>query len=235
MLDAARKALAQLWTPPFRAVLLKSIGLTLLILAAAWYGLETLGTRTIHLPYGWMDTALAVVLGLGLVIGMVFLVPPVSALVAGFFLDDVAAEVEREFYPADPPGRPMPAGRALALALRFAGVVLLVNLFALLLLLVPFVNIGVFFVANAYLLGREYFELAAMRHLPEVEARALRRANAGRVFVAGLFVAALAAVPIANLLTPLFGTAFMVHVFKSLARRSRLREPASCPDSGRSR
>src|ERR687886_1595121 len=134
MLDAALKALAQLWTPPFRAVLVKSIGLTLLLLAAAWYGLETLGTRYVHLPYGWMDTALAIVLGLGLVIGMVFLVPPVSALVAGFFLDDVAAEVEREFYPADPPGRPMPAGPAPPPPLRLTGGGRLGNLFALLLL-----------------------------------------------------------------------------------------------------
>ena len=235
MLDAAHKALAQLWTPPFRTILVKSLGLTLLILAAAWYGLETLGTRAVHLPYGWMDTALAVALGLGLVVGMIFLVPPVSALVAGFFLDDIAAEVERAHYPADPPGRPMPAGRALVLALRFTGIVLLVNLLALLLLLVPVVNLGIFFVANAYLLGREYFELAAMRHLPEPEARALRRANAGRVFVAGLVVAALAAVPLANLLTPLFGTAFMVHVFKDLAWRTRLPAPGSCPDSGRYR
>src|ERR687886_942812 len=124
MLDAALKALAQLWTPPFRAVLVKSIGLTLLLLAAAWYGLETLGTRYIHLPYGWMDTALAVVLGLGLVIGMIFLVPPVSALVAGFFLDDIAAEIERAHYPADPPGRPMAAGRAPLLPPRFTGDVL---------------------------------------------------------------------------------------------------------------
>jgi CysZ protein len=99
MLDAARKAFAQIWTPPFRAVLLKSVGLTLLMLLAAWLGLEYLLTQYVRLPYAWMDTALAIVFGLGLFVGMIFLVPPVSAFVAGFFLDEIAAEVERQHYP----------------------------------------------------------------------------------------------------------------------------------------
>ena len=235
MLDAAAKAFAQIWTPPFRAVLLKSVGLTLLVLLAVWFGLEFLVTQYVRLPYAWMDTALAIVFGLGLFVGMIFLVPPVSALVAGFFLDDIAAEVERQHYPSDPPGRPVPTGRGMLLALRFTGLVVLVNLLALLLLLLPGINVVVFFVANGYLLGREYFEMSALRHLPEPEALALRRAYAGRVFVAGLLVAALAIVPIANLLTPLFGTAFMAHVFKDVARQARLSAAGSYPDSGRYR
>lgn len=235
MFDAARKAFAQILSPPFRAVLLKSVGLTLLMLVAVWFGLEALFTHYVRLPYAWMDTALAIVFGLGLFVGMMFLVPPVSAFVAGFFLDDIVAEVERRYYPSDPPGRPVPTGQGMLLAVRFTGLVILVNLLALLLLLLPGINVAVFFVANGYLLGREYFEMSALRHLPEAEALALRRAHAGRVFAAGLLVAALAVVPVANLLTPLFGTAFLAHVFKDVARRARLSAPGSYPDSGRYR
>ena len=73
-----------------------------------------------------------------------------------------------------------------------------------------------FFAANAYLLGREYFELAAMRFRPVSEARALRKANQSAVFVAGMFIAAFVSIPIINLATPLFATALMVHIHKRL-------------------
>ena len=87
---------------------------------------------------------------------------------------------------------------------------------ALFLLLIPGVNLIAFYLGNGYLLGREYFELAAMRHLPAAEARQLRQANRGLVFLCGVIIAGLASVPIVNLLTPLFATAFMVHVYKRI-------------------
>ena len=83
----------------------------------------------------------------------------------------------------------------------------------------PFVLIAgagfiVFFIATAWLLGREYFELAAMQSLP-AEAKAMRKANAATVFTAGLFIAAFVSIPIVNLATPLFGMAFMVHMHEA--------------------
>ena len=103
--------------------------------------------------------------------------------------------------------------------LRFQTLVA-VNVLALFLLLVPGVNLIAFYIGNGYLLGREYFELAAMRHIPSAEARSLRKANRGTVFLAGLIIAGLASVPILNFLTPLFATGFMVRVFKSIARQA---------------
>jgi CysZ protein len=104
------------------------------------------------------------------------------------------------------------------LAAKFAALSLLVNLCALLLLLVPLVNVVAFFAANAYLLSREYFELAALRHRPVEEARAMRRAHRLYILACGLFLAAMVAVPIVNLLTPLFGVAFMVRIHQRLSR-----------------
>ena len=77
----------------------------------------------------------------------------------------------------------------------------------------------IMFVATAYLLGREYFQLAAMRFRPPAEAKAMRRANRGTVFLAGLFIAAFVSIPIVNLATPLFAMAFMVHMHKRLSQR----------------
>jgi CysZ protein len=151
--------------------------------------------------------------------GLALLIAPVTAIVAGLFLDDIAEVVERTGYPGDPPGRALPALQSLVLAIKFFGVVILGNILALLLLLVPGINIAAFFIVNGYLLGREFFEFAAMRFRPEAEAKALRRKHAGTVFLAGLVIAALLAVPLLNLLTPLFAAALMVHLHKAVSMR----------------
>jgi CysZ protein len=169
------------------------------------------------LPYIWLATTVSVLTGVGLAVGSVFLVAPVSALVAGFFIDDLAEHVERDIDPEAPPGRPLPVLQAVMLSVRFALLSLGVTILALLLLLVPGVNAVAFIGANAYLFGRQYFEFVALRHLPLAEAAALRRRHAGRLFAAGLIIAAFVSVPLLNLLTPLFGAAFMVRVFKHLA------------------
>ncbi len=217
MIQDAALAFREILSPPFRTVLLKSIALTIGLLAVLWAVLTWLLARAVALPYPWLDSAVSVVGGVGLVIGLGFLVAPVTAMFAGLFLDDVAEVVERTRYPHEPAGRALPLGRSLATSLKFLGVVLLVN--ALALPLVLFVGFGllIFLFANAYLLGREYFELAALRFHDRAQVRALRRRYRTRIFAAGLMIAALLAVPILNLLAPLFATALMVHLHKRIA------------------
>ena len=96
---------------------------------------------------------------------------------------------------------------------------LLVNLSAFLLFLIPGVNALVFFLANSYLLGREYFELAASRYGSHTQVRHLRRQNSWSVFQSGMVIAAFMSVPLLNLLTPLFGTAFMVRVHLNIKQK----------------
>lgn len=219
MIQDVARSFSQILSAPFRRVLLKCGGLAILLLVVAGYALDQLLDYFVATSYGWLDTAIAVASALGIVAAAVYLMPPVTILVAGIFLDDIAALVERRYYPEDPPGRALPMLTAIRLSTAFFLVVLCVNIVALLLLLLPGINLVAFFVANAYLLSREYFELAAMRFRSADDARAMRRAHGGHVFVAGLFIAAVVSVPILNLVTPLFGTALMVHLHKRLSGR----------------
>jgi CysZ protein len=220
MIDAARLALADIFSPPFRAVMLKSLGLTIGLLIIVWLGLQALLGWLVDIEsYPWIETVLSIVAGLGLVVGLAFLVAPVSSLFAGLFTDEIAGLVERQHYPQDPPGTDVPVLASIRDTIVFTGVVILVNIVALLLLLVPGVNLIAFFVGNGYLLGREFFEAAARRFHDRARARALREANAGRVFLGGLVIALFLAIPLLNLFTPLFATAFMVHVHKQAERR----------------
>ncbi len=155
--------------------------------------------------------------------------PPITSLVASLFFDEIAEQVERRNFPNDAPGKALPITTSTLLSLRFFGLVLLVNILALLLLIIPGVNIGVFFFANAYLLGREYFELAAMRFRPIAEARALRKENALRVFLYGMVVACIVSVPILNLITPVFATAFMVRMHKKVSAKAAPRPTIAAP------
>jgi CysZ protein len=216
MFDAAFAAASQIFTPPFRTVLWKTLALTLALLGLVWIALHKFIVAGIALPYLWAAAALSFIGGVGLFVGLAFLVAPVSFIVAGFFFDELAEAVEHELAPREAPGRALSLGDAAWLSVKFSAVALSVNLFALLLLLVPGVNAAAFFGANAYLFGRGYFELAASRYLPLGEVRRLRKNNALRLFGAGLVMAAILAVPVFNLLTPLFGTAFMVRVARNI-------------------
>jgi uncharacterized protein involved in cysteine biosynthesis len=232
MLDAAVKALSQMFTAPLRAVLLKSIALAIALIIVLGFGLDRflvwllgsgmgsienhVGTFA-HAPLEVLAWVLSFAAGLGIVLGGVFLMPAVTAFVASFFVDQIAEEVERAHYLTDPPGVALPLWRAVIEGTRTALLAIIVYLVALPFLLLAGIGAVIFFLATAWLLGREYFELAAMRFHPPAEAKALRKRNATTVFVAGLFIAAFVSIPIVNLATPLFGMAFMVHMHKRIA------------------
>ena len=230
ILEAARRALGDLFTSEFRAAFFKTLGLTLLLLV--WVGLQHL-FDAYALPWidallpgfpswaSWLGIIAAILAAIGLALGLALLIAPVAAIIAGLFLDDVAEIIEKNEYKLDPPGRAVPTMRAVLLSVKFLAVVILGNIVALFLLLIPGVNIAAFFLINGYLLGREYFEFAAMRFRDESEAKALRRRNFGTVFLAGLVIAAFLAVPVVNLLTPLFAAALMVHLHKLVSAEER--------------
>lgn len=230
ILEAAAAAAGRVLTREFRAVLFKSLGLTILALIGLWFAITGL-VDWFALPpllemmpempgwVSWFGFAAAILAGLALALGLGLLIAPITAVIAGFFLDDVAEIVEREDYPQDPPGRVLPMMAAALVSVKFLALVVVANLFALLLLLIPGVNIAAFFVVNGYLLGREFFEFAAMRFRSEADAKALRRRHAGTVFLAGLVIAGVLAIPVVNLLTPLFAAAMMVHLHKMISLR----------------
>jgi uncharacterized protein involved in cysteine biosynthesis len=241
MIGAAVKALAQILSPPMRAILWRAIGLALVLIVVAAIGLQRLLSWLAGSGEHWAETALgpafhtplnilawiiSIAAGLGIVFGAVFLMPAITSLVAGVFVDDVADIVEREHYPADHPGTALPFGLSMTEGIKTALLTVLVYLIALPFVFIAGAGVIAFFIATAWLLGREYFELAAMRFRSPADAKAMRRDNAATVFVAGLVIAAFVAIPIVNLATPLFGMAFMVHMHKHLSGpRSELIAP----------
>ena len=246
MLDAAIKALSQILSPPMRSILWRSIGLALVLIVVLAIGLQRLLSWLATSGEVWAEALLgpsfqtaldilawivSIAAGLGVVFGAVLLMPAITSLVASLFVDDVADHVEREHYPAERPGVALPLPLAITEGVKTASLTILVYLVALPFVLFAGAGFIIFFIATAWLLGREYFELAAMRFRSPQEAKAMRKDNAATVFTAGLFIAAFVSIPIVNLATPLFGMAFMVHMHKRLSGpRPELIEPTRKAD-----
>ena len=177
--------------------------------------METLGSA-----FDWLAGFLFVGM---LLLFTLMLFPAVITIVVGFFLDQVADAVEARHYSTLPAPRHISLSETVISTARFALVTLAVNLIALpfyvLLLFIPPMNLVLFYMVNGYLISREYFELVAWRRLDPPAAARLRRSHRGRLQFAGILLALLMTIPLVNLLTPVVGTAFMVHVFHHLRRR----------------
>ena len=232
MLDAAVKALSQILSPPMRSILWRSIGLALVLIVIVSIGLQRLLSWLATSGENWLEAILgpgfatpldilawivSIAAGLGIVFGAVLLMPAITSLVASVFVDEVADHVEHEHYPFERPGVALPFGLAMTEGVKTALLTILVYLIALPFVFFAGVGFIAFFIATAWLLGREYFELAAMRFRPPEEAKAMRKENAATIFTAGLIIAAFVSIPVVNLATPLFGMAFMVHMHKRLS------------------
>jgi CysZ protein len=146
------------------------------------------------------------------------------ASIMAMLLDDIAAAVERRYYPELPPGREQPLVEAILGNLIFIAVTLILNLLVLplyfVLIFIPPLNLLLFYLLNGYLLGREYFEMVAARRLDLAATKRLRRDFRGRVILAGAVIAFLLTIPIVNLVTPIIATAFMLHTFEDLRRQA---------------
>jgi CysZ protein len=219
-------ALGQASDPAFRGVLLRGIGLTLGLLAAFYLalvlGLGWLLPDTVTLPLigpvGFLDDLAIGAALIGMTVASVFLMIPVAAAFTGVFLEDVAAAVEARHYPALPPAPGAGLADSLGDGVRFLLVVILANLAALIVYLVSALLAPViFWLVNGFLLGREYFQLVAMRRLDAAGASRLRRRHWLTVWAAGTLMAIPLTIPVMNLIVPVLGVAAFTHLFHAVA------------------
>jgi CysZ protein len=217
MIFALRRAIAELFTPGLRRVVGVSLGITVTSYVVLWIAVATVLHHSIR--FGWrpLDWVVELLGGLTVLVLSWLLFPAVVTMVMGFYLDRVAGAVEARDYPGRGPPRRVSLRETALATLRLMGLTIIVNLLALpIYLLAPGINFFVFLGLNGYLFGREYFEVVALRRLDLTAVRVLRTRFAGRVFLGGVVIAGLFAVPLVNLVVPIIATAFMVHLFETL-------------------
>lgn len=222
------KALSQLSDPRFRRVLWIGVGLTIALLIGSYAGLlwliEWLTGETTELPIVGEVTWVGDLLSFGSLFLMIFLsaflMVPVASAITSMFLDEVAQAVEDRHYAHLPPARPVAFGEALRDTINFLGVLIGANLLAIILyVFFPPAAPFIFWALNGFLLGREYFTLAAMRRVGRAEAKAMRARYRGTIWLAGVLMAMPLSVPLINLLIPILGAATFTHIFHALNAR----------------
>jgi uncharacterized protein involved in cysteine biosynthesis len=230
ILSAVLQAIGQFGTDRrFRAVFWLSIGLTLLVLfafsAVVIWGVGALIGDSVTIPLigtvGWVDNALSIAAIPLMMVLSIFLMVPVASAVLGLFLDRVAQVVEDRHYPGLGAASDVPVADQLRDTLGFLGTMLAANLVALVLYIffVPLAPL-IFWALNGFLLGREYFTMAAIRRVGRAEAKRLRRRHLPAVWATGVIMAVPLSVPILNLLVPVLGAAAFTHVFHGVSGRS---------------
>jgi CysZ protein len=219
MFRAALLALSDLLSPGFGRVIVKSLALTLALFVALFMALQLAFKLLAFVPWPWLQASLDVVASLGLIAAFFLLAVPVTALFAGLFVDEIAGKVEARHYADRQPGQPPTFWIGLTMGLEYGGLAVVLNLLALPLLFTGIGALGLV-AANAYLLSREYFEMAAMRVMPVAEAKAYRKAHSARIFGAGIPLAVLAIIPLVNLTIPVLATSYFTHLFRQGQRSS---------------
>lgn len=222
------KALGQIGDPAFRRVLALGVALSLALLVAVFalvlILIQALLPDVVELPvigpFGGLEALFSWGAGLVMLGASVVLMVPVASAFAGLFLDRVTSAVEARHYPRLPPVPQARTMDTLVETVNFLGLVIAVNLLALL----AYVFAGpaaplVFWAVNGYLLGREYFTTVAARRLGREGARALRRRHGGQIWLAGVLMAAPLSVPLLNLVIPVIGIATFTHLFHRLEAR----------------
>lgn len=212
------KALGQIGDPKFRSVLLRGIGLTVLLLAGVTTGVQFLLPESVSLPWvgeiGWLSTLLSGFVLVAMIGLSVILMVPVASLFTGFFLDQVVDAVEAKHFPALEPAHSVSFSETLIDALGFFGLLVIVNLLALVIYLLSTLAAPlVFWAVNGVMLGREYFQMVAMRRLGRAGAKQLRARHRGQIWLAGALMAIPLTVPIVNLVIPVLGVATFTHLF----------------------
>lgn len=219
------KAVNQLTDKRFMRVLFFGLALTVALLFGIYALFLTLinsfGPEALTIPFVGEVTWVKDLLGWGSLLFMIllsfFLMVPVASAFTGLFLDDVAKAVEQKHYPHLPSTPRIPFRDSLQDTLNFLGLLIGANILAILLYMVMNVFSPLaFWAINGYLLGREYFQMAAMRRLGRVAAKELGKQHRFEIWVAGILMTIPLTIPLVNLLIPVLAAATFTHMFHRL-------------------
>ena len=227
MLDRAiSRTMEQITHPTFRRVFLLGTLTAFIVLSITLFGLWELWPAGTFTGWGWLDDILMewellakfAVYAPVAVLGTYFLFPPLAITAMGLLLDKVIEAVEEEYYPDRPAVRKISVGETVLMALKQGGIVLLVNLLAMPLYILFFfmsggiLSLGLYLLINGYLIGREYFEMVAIRFMSRRECYTLRASRHSKAVMGGMVIAGLFLIPFANIIAPVFGAALMTHL-----------------------
>jgi CysZ protein len=218
------QALGDVFGGTLRGLVFLSVAAAIALLTAAVWAMTHYLIPMIPIPETWPQWAQLAIGGLldfGAIFAAILLMGPVCMIVGGAMFDVAAERIEKTAGGAGRVGKGLDPMRGLLTGLRFAAVSIPLNILSLPLIFFGGLGLLLIVLLNAWLFGREYFSLAALRHTTWADTLLLRRTHSGKVFGAGLMMALVAAIPFLQFVTPLFGCALMVRLHAGLAHAEK--------------
>lgn len=215
---ATLKAFRNLLLPGIMKIFLWCLLAYVAAFGAVVWGMTWLVDRFTSLPemQGFMADALAAVGGMVLAW---FLFPLLYPVLVSFFDEQVAEIIDEEDY-ADRPKAVAPFWPTLGNDVMFTLKALALNIVCLPLLLIPLLGLVVYYGLNGYLLGMQFFRMAAGRRVTREQADVLQKKYFTSILLTGVTISFLATVPFINLAAPILGVAIMTHLFYLAQERS---------------
>jgi len=220
MIGALARAIAQLDDPRFRRVAWLTLGVSIATSVVLFGVCSAVLLAIPKFEIWWLEIIANAAIALGAPVLAWLLFPIVVSVVVTLWFERAARAVEARYYPDLPPPRSLTFAEQVIPPLRLALFGIVLNLIALTIFWVIPVYVFVFYGLNGYLVGREYFELVALRRMPWREARELHRRHRVSVLIAGVAIAGMLSIPLVNWITPVIAVAFMLHIFERLRRKA---------------
>jgi len=178
----------------------------------AWIGIEWLRSALL-----WVIGGVVGFLGIFVFFGLFWLLFVIIVqTVSSFYLERVILAVEARHYPGLPTAEAQTVADMVVSTLQFFGFMVVLNILALPFYFIPLFGVGLFYLINGYLIGREYFELVAFRRVDRRTAGIIRKAQRGTVLGTGMATTVMFSIPLLNLVAPVLTAAAMVHMFQAM-------------------
>lgn len=200
---------------------LRLVFYTLLVTAAILLvfvgGVQLAMAQLRFFEWGWLEWIVDFLIGGGAIFISWFFFPLLIPSVASLFDERIMRAAELDTGIDTPDDEPDGLLRSLAETARFVLLALSLNVLALpLYILLPGINLILYYMLNGYLLGREFFDAAGARHIGIRQAKQLRRRYRLNVWAAGALIAFMMTIPFLNLLTPFIAVAGLTYLFHGL-------------------
>ena len=213
-------SVSQLPDPAFRRIIFKAILLSIFVFIFLAMIVGFVLSETNFFTF-WVFEAFADMFGgITAIVIAWLLFPTLASFFITLFLEDIVEAVESRHYPGVLSEKTNNPSATYIISLRFTAIALFLNILAIpfyfFTIWFPPLGIFVFYCLNGYLLGREYFELVALRHIKMEDIPSIRQANRLKLFLFGSVTTFLFTIPIINFLAPILGVTGMTHFFRKL-------------------
>jgi CysZ protein len=215
MLVAFFKTLRLLCSVNFFKYVLLSIlltGMAYSVFGYSMYKLIDYGVTHINAP-SWKVT-FGIISGAGGVAIGWFLLPIIVPMVAALFQDSLAKKIEHKYPQLKK--QPIYLATDLKRSVNFLLLSVVCNLACLPVYFMPVLNVAVYYIVNAYLIGTCFFIEIGLRYYNLQQVTALYKKYHISIFLLGLMMVLITNIPIVNFMAPLIAIALMVYFILEL-------------------